>query len=538
MRFSHIALLLLPLILPCCGKGDTAESTSENNTPEVAVVHAPPGDPATLPKVPGDQASITQMLGSRFGDAITRNIRVEVTDQGAGKRVSLSGEVPNEEIRQAVMKELEARVPEMKSEDFTLDLAGPLRRVTWFDAYLRDPPIVFTPDLSEVVTREGYIYETATGRRINRIVLPKGYAPQAMAVSPDGKILAMGFQLDGLFLYELPLVRNPKPLSHFSDDVTNSGYVSALQFTSDGKHLVGINSRRGEVVMWNLATGVSRTIGAHVPRENAHRLGEYYVVAVSPDTSLIASAAKSEYKIRVWDAAARSLKFSLDATGMHPNFLAWSHDGKMLAVEHQTANGRGVGLVDIATRKVQVLSQDGPDDLIQAVAFSPDDRTLAVYQQRGLYLWDLPSGKVWRSVPSEKLGTGHALAFSRDGNALALSCEGLNPTAIRLYDVSGRPGGKGGVAQLPPPIPVAGVHDDKLADAIEHQIRDPFPQSVETLHVEILPDGTIEITGKVANQQLKDNATLHAETTHPDEPGNHNRNKVINKLEVTGRYKR
>ena len=41
---------------------------------------------------------------------MARNIRVEVEEQAGGKRVGLTGEVPNEEIRQAVMKEVEARV--------------------------------------------------------------------------------------------------------------------------------------------------------------------------------------------------------------------------------------------------------------------------------------------------------------------------------------------------------------------------------------------------------------------------------------------
>src|SRR4051812_32085112 len=118
MKRRLIFLLCISALVAC---GRQSESASAGGAAVVEVrEHAPSGDPSKLPKVPADSATITAMLRERFGESIARNIRVGVDKEGNSIKVSLIGEVPNEEIRQAVMKELEARVPQMTSEDFTL----------------------------------------------------------------------------------------------------------------------------------------------------------------------------------------------------------------------------------------------------------------------------------------------------------------------------------------------------------------------------------------------------------------------------------
>jgi hypothetical protein len=59
---------------------------------------------------------------------------------------------------------------------------------------------------------------------------------------------------------------------------------------------------------------------------------------------------------------------------------------------------------------------------------------------------------------------------------------------------------------------------------------------VESINAELQDDGSIVLTGKVSDNVVKEDAKRTAEILHPREPGNHVPNKIINKIEVTGRY--
>jgi hypothetical protein len=140
-----------------------------------------------------------------------RNVRIDVQDQNGGAAVSMTGEVANEEIRQAVMKELEARVQGMKSEDFNLEVAGPIPMLWSFHPALdNSTTVIYSPDLSLTVTQHGAIYETATGRRLNRIAKESSTALECLAISPDGKLLATGHSSGQIAVWDLPLARTPR----------------------------------------------------------------------------------------------------------------------------------------------------------------------------------------------------------------------------------------------------------------------------------------------------------------------------------------
>src|SRR5581483_550286 len=149
----NVALVFL-LMLAGCGGGDSASSApaggSSSANPAAAApadVHAPPGDPSKLPKVPATFDAISQMLRDRFTEPVVRNVRVGIDTTTSGISVSLTGEVPNEEIRQAVMNEVAARVEGLKNQDFNLDVAGPIPMLWNFDIPRLDTTsAIFSPD--------------------------------------------------------------------------------------------------------------------------------------------------------------------------------------------------------------------------------------------------------------------------------------------------------------------------------------------------------------------------------------------------------
>ena len=86
----------------------------------------------------------------------------------------------------------------------------------------------------------------------------------------------------------------------------------------------------------------------------------------------------------------------------------------------------------------KIAAVKGHESTVNAVAFSPDGKTLASAEGETIYLWDVKTGKEIRRI--EKNGwTVLRLAFSPDGETLASTAPG-NETVIRLWDVAtGKP---------------------------------------------------------------------------------------------------
>jgi WD40 repeat protein len=522
------------LLLVACGR-NSAPAAAGAGGGEEPLQHAPAGDPATLPKIEATPGGIAALIRDRYGAAIARNLNVGVEEQAGGKRVSVFGEVPNEEIRQALIKELEVRLTDMKSEDFTIETAGPIPQVFSFPAdYRSDQLVAFSPDLSTTVMENGVVYETATGRRINHMALEQPRV-LSMAFSPDGKTLAVGYDHGGLYLYGMPLGRPSKILSPI--DAAHSAGTAAVQFTADGKQLYAVNSEIGELVLWNPATGASRTIGSQYPRNTMGHGLDGYMLAVAPAGNYAAVLGRGEYKVSLWDTGARTRKV-LDAPNVNGEGFAFSHDGKFFAAARGVDEPRGVVLFEVPSGKATMLSR-ASDDLIRGVAFSADDRTLAVdYVSQGVVLWDVAARKEWQTIDKEKVGQGESLAFSPDGTVLATSCESLRPPQIRLWNVSKRPGGKAEGVRMPPLLDVPDVvRDDRYVTDLERSIRGRFPpREIDALQVELQADRSILLTGRVADDDVRRIAQEAVERFPiPEELGIREPIKVINKLESAGR---
>lgn len=543
MRRTLAPLLLIAgVILGCdedrssAGASRTAARPPTTAPAAAAAPVLPPGDAAALPKVAGDSASIANMLRERFGEAVARNVRVTVEDQGGGKRVIMVGEVPSEEFRQAIMNEVSTRVENIRAEEFNLEVAGPIRLLFGFDARVSNTNFAaFTPDLRVTALLNGNLYETATGRRINRI--PVGDGAESMSISDDGKSLAIGFRDGRITLWELPAGRLVGAISEKSTDPGSRDSRLALAFLPGGKQVVSVSRRVGAIHVWDVATGASRQIGTHEPLSSAQDRASQYRLCVAPDGKLVATMSDADNFVTVWDLAARARKATLQDPPVNIAGLAWSHDGKSLAAARCVGDRRGVVVWNVADGQHKILALDH-DPLIESIAFSRDDRTLAVnYRDDGTTLWDLATAQPWITIEGTKVSSGRALAFSPDGTVLASQCDTTTPPGIKLWDVSRRPGG-GGSAELPGTLADLATADDRLVVEVERRIRGNFDRrNFESLKVEFLPDGSIRLSGKVSSQSVKDVAGREAETYRPpEEIGETRRRRVQNDLEVTGRY--
>ncbi|MDE0299502.1 MAG: cohesin domain-containing protein [Candidatus Poribacteria bacterium] len=217
--------------------------------------------------------------------------------------------------------------------------------------------VAFSPDGNALVTgsKDGTmrVWNVRTGDCLRTI--KGGYDAHSLAISPDGKTLAVGFfselHLWDTGTWQLRMTR--------SRDLNR---VTSVAFTPDGERVIAGHSEG--ITLWDTEAGrlQQRLIGPS---------GGTSGLVFSPDGGTIASVSGDNI-LRFWDAE----------SGAHLRSLAWM----------QTGWGR--------------------------VTFSPDGRILAVGRSEKIRLWDAKSGEHVRTL-KEKAHGAQSLAFNWDGNLLA-----------------------------------------------------------------------------------------------------------------------
>jgi WD40 repeat protein len=245
------------------------------------------------------------------------------------------------------------------------------------------------------------------------------------AFSPDGRLIALGLQGQGIRLWDPADLRPVGPPLR-----ETGGEVKSLAFSPDGRTLAAVTVE-GKATVWDVQ---SRSLRRGPFDTEALGGGS---LSISADGTLLATAGgvtpqvtPREFGVRLWDLATGESVGTI-AEGVGAGGIAFSPAGSTLAIVHLL--GGAVEIWDVAEgSRIMTLPLDRPSEFL-AIAFSPDGRALATGGfDEIVRVWDVRTGELVR-VLDQGRALARTLDFSPDGRVLAVS--GWEPVAS-LWDVA------------------------------------------------------------------------------------------------------
>lgn len=241
----------------------------------------------------------------------------------------------------------------------------------------------------------------------------------SVAISPDGKLLAMGDQDGVICVWQ---IITGQQVCRFKG---HASWIWSVAFSPNNKTLASGSYDR-KVKLWNVSNGhFIQTLGEH------H--SGVWSVAWSPDGQTLVSTGEDRI-IKIWNVHMGKCCTTLEGHSDDILSVAASRDGKTIASASLDCTVR---LWDLGLGKCCQILQ-GHEEQLWAVAFSPDGQTIASggLDQR-IALWNVATGECFKTLQ------GHgsvilSLAFSSspalNGGWILASSSG--DCTVKLWDIT------------------------------------------------------------------------------------------------------
>jgi WD40 repeat protein len=248
-----------------------------------------------------------------------------------------------------------------------------------------------------------------------------------LAFSPDGTRLASSSKDWPILLWDLASQRVSAALNG------HTAAVNSVSYSADGKQLIS-GSDDGTVRTWDAAGGREMaTLSGHA--------APVLCALLSPDGKLAASAG-ADRSVRLWDISQKRVLATLTGHQAPVVGLAFSPDGRFLATAESPPDGAPL-TVNAIHRPIR-LWRLPKGDLVQefgtagsavhGVIFSPDGKTLATSERKGVTLWDAESCEARETLGFADAGSLSPLVFSPNGLTLAAGGQ----SAIVFWTAAGK----------------------------------------------------------------------------------------------------
>lgn len=258
------------------------------------------------------------------------------------------------------------------------------------------------------------LWQLTTGkllRNLNRWFSGHSSMVDSLAFSPDGKLLASGSWDDTIKLWQ---VNTGKQISTFTG---HSNWVNSVAFSPEGQMLAS-GSADNTIKLWQIKTGRQiSTLTGHLDLVGS--------VAFSQDGEILASGS-ADYTVKLWQVHTGREICTFTNHSFYVNSVAFSPDGQLLA---SGSADNSIKLWQVSTRQ-ELRTFTGHSDSVWSVAFSPDGQLLASGS------WD-KTIKIWHASTAREICTltdhlnyVRTVAFSPDGRTLV---SGSDDDTIKIW---------------------------------------------------------------------------------------------------------